>query len=334
MAHFFHSASQVLLPTGKVIISLVQGQETRWDVVDQSKRIGFSLASVDPFVEDHFPGYICKRNKTGQSFKNQATRSHMRSEMPSFIYRFQLGTVAVELPGITVEDPTEELTETFQQQLSLQDQTKAPRRVVTYSPALLKEHRSLKRSKNSKKQHANNPNALKSNDTLYACPMCSKQLPSLRAASQHYHMIHVLKQAEESSIILQCTQCESRAFRRQADLDQHCISQHSVLSNEEVDQLQQITNKAAPSVSLPETSTSDSKYFPCDVCGQAVLLTPGSNTGLLLHLETLKPVVGLKMQCPLKSMAKAPCEQKTFTEGRALDQHFRFHRAQLHALGR
>ena len=55
-------------------------------------------------------------------------------------------------------------------------------------------------------------------------------------------------------------------------------------------------------------------YYPCGVCGQAVVRR---EWGMELHLETLKPAVGLDMGCPLGCGGK-------FIEQRALFQHYKF----------
>ena len=39
-------------------------------------RAGLELVSATPFVAAEYPGYICKRNKNGQSFKNLHTLEH------------------------------------------------------------------------------------------------------------------------------------------------------------------------------------------------------------------------------------------------------------------
>ena len=78
MAHFFSACTKVLTPTGFVRLSLVQGQESRWKVVEQAKRAGLVILDVYLFDEDLWPGYIVKRNKHGGSFKNLHTRRHTR----------------------------------------------------------------------------------------------------------------------------------------------------------------------------------------------------------------------------------------------------------------
>ena len=64
---------------------------------------------------------------------------------------------------------------------------------------------------------------------------------------------------------------------------------------------------------ISQEASGDYDYVPCHVCGQSVSRKP---FGMIMHLESLKPAVGLDMRCPL-------CPH-TFIETRALFQHFKF----------
>lgn len=48
-----------------------------------------------------------------------------------------------------------------------------------------------------------------------------------------------------------------------------------------------------------------------------------NNFGMQLHLESLKPVLGLKMICPFVSSGNCCQPAKSFFERRALEQHFK-----------
>ncbi|TPX35516.1 hypothetical protein SmJEL517_g02030 [Synchytrium microbalum] len=67
MAHFFHSCSEVLSPRGHVCVSVVSGQDERWDLVGQAQKAGLGLVGTEEFVEGDWPGYIVKRNTSGKS---------------------------------------------------------------------------------------------------------------------------------------------------------------------------------------------------------------------------------------------------------------------------
>ncbi|KAI8926233.1 hypothetical protein BC831DRAFT_435517 [Entophlyctis helioformis] len=133
---------------------------------------------------------------------------------------------------------------------------------------------------------------------------------------------------------LPCTQC-SKTFATQDDLWQHEINKHSTIDpadlpaapdNAHLQEAGVPSDAAAHADSGLDALTSrpivagnagasdhDYDYVPCDVCGQAVVRR---GWGMLLHLESLKPVIGLDMRCP-----RCP---KTFIEQRALYQHYKF----------
>lgn len=93
LAHFFRSATNALAPGGHVIVSLVRGQETRWGLVEQATRegTGMQLVQCAPFLDEDYPGYVCKRNKNGQTFKNSKTLRHVGVDMSSFSFTFAAG---------------------------------------------------------------------------------------------------------------------------------------------------------------------------------------------------------------------------------------------------
>eukprot|EP00123_Amoebidium_parasiticum_P008505 comp18854_c1_seq1/m.20892 comp18854_c1_seq1/g.20892 ORF comp18854_c1_seq1/g.20892 comp18854_c1_seq1/m.20892 type:complete len:467 (-) comp18854_c1_seq1:378-1778(-) len=88
LAHFLNSAKGSLAEGGAVIVSLVDGQEERWNLIGQAARAGLRLAEMRGFDSLDYPGYEAKRNKTGESFKNIATQKHMGNSMSSHTYRF------------------------------------------------------------------------------------------------------------------------------------------------------------------------------------------------------------------------------------------------------
>jgi hypothetical protein len=72
----------------------------------------------------------------------------------------------------------------------------------------------------------------------------------------------------------------------------------------------------SPSDENAELLDQSTKWVPCDVCGQAV----PSHWLMGQHLETLKPLLGIKASCMVCG--------KLFTEHRALRQHLNFCRLQ------
>lgn len=89
-------------------------QEIRWDIVAQAMRPGtdLSLSRCTKFHDEDFPGYVCKRNKNGQTFKNVRTRKHVGIDMSSFCYTFSRGDNSlISVPSTSLVD-TSHIAET------------------------------------------------------------------------------------------------------------------------------------------------------------------------------------------------------------------------------
>merc|ERR1719183_886342 len=96
--HFLFSAISRLKEDGCVIVSLVEGQGERWEIEAAAEKFDFFLESCTLFDTSAFPGYECKRNKSGKSFKNGDTKKQWvpgktkvaaSTAMISFVYRFR-----------------------------------------------------------------------------------------------------------------------------------------------------------------------------------------------------------------------------------------------------
>ncbi len=125
----------------------------------------------------------------------------------------------------------------------------------------------------------------------------------------HIHTVHELKLYSKAKEPMACPHCP-REFYAKYDLWQHVTNRHTTLSATELESAKKIN----PALEVRSDETCEEyQYVPCPICGQAVL---DSAFGMDLHYETLKPVMGLDMQCPA-------CPSK-FIEQRALFQHFKF----------
>ena len=143
----------------------------------------------------------------------------------------------------------------------------------------------------------------------FSCGECEKSFSTERGLKNHRHTVHVLKLYTKNVDPLPCPTCE-RSFSSNYDLWQHYTNIHKSISLAEMDTVKKLN----PSVDTrQDQETEEYEYVPCSICGQAVL---NHEHGMNLHYETLKPIMGLDMCCPL-------CDS-TFTEQRALFQHFRF----------
>eukprot|EP00842_Homolaphlyctis_polyrhiza_P002589 jgi/Hompol1/3330/HPOL_006474-RA len=379
MAHFFDSVAHVLRKPvnskgsqkdgdngGRVRVSLVQGQEVRWDLVRQAQRSHLALESINWFDESLWPGYVVKRNKHGGSFKNEHTRRHVRSDMQSCYFTFGFGEVGIDpevfpdlhktvlqsmgaavieadgsdpdRPVVVINKPTADASRRVATintnnnsnnnaaTSSISDAIKAldindalPESDTDSIAPSIKSVSTLSNAKPSRKQLRQQqiPQDL-------VCPHCKKQLASARAYSQHVRMVHELllfgsdwQPSRPKSI--PCSHC-NKSFVTAEDLWQHEINKHTSINPSDlpntistVHPTPHTTSDSSSSDHPQELLEKDYDYVPCDVCGQAVVRR---DWGMLLHLESLKPALGLDMCCPL-------CP-KTFIEQRALYQHYKF----------
>ncbi|KAJ3369032.1 hypothetical protein HDU91_000143 [Kappamyces sp. JEL0680] len=297
MAHFFDSASSVLSPTGTVRLSLVQGQETRWNVFTQAGRSGLHLQEIVLFDELLWPGYVVKRNKHGGSFKNLHTKRHVRTIMNSCVYSFTRQT-----PKFTPQEAAAVLEELFGREFTTTfDMKQLDVVLADLTPAKCKKVPE-KRSKRPPP-----PSDLK-------CTYCHKQMANPRAWHQHVHTVHELQKfgqdwTPDRPKTLTCPDCPKR-FADQEALFQHKTNKHTSINPAD------LPSSIDAQKGLSATQTGDYEYVPCPVCGQSCIR---QDWGMELHLESLKPAMGMAMSCPL-------CPGK-FIEQRALYQHFKFCRA-------
>ncbi|KAJ3210486.1 hypothetical protein HDU67_005251 [Dinochytrium kinnereticum] len=332
MAHFFRSVSEVLRRPdppaedgkvvqlgGCVVVSLVRGQETRWNLVQEASRSELGLTADAPFLfeEGDWDGYVVKRNKHGRSFKNEQTRKHVGTDMRSHGFRFRFGQAAVAV--LEPQSAQDKISETLAATLT-----------TTNSSPSVPQPSSIAVAAGAKKPG----NAITAKDLKRGpippdmkCQHCGRQLTSPRAYRQHVHQIHVLKQLGEdwkpdrpASLPCDVEGC-AKSFTSEDARWQHRVNKHSTVSMGELPPVGarggHDDGKEGPLsggvVVGEEEGGDDYDYVPCDVCGQAVARR---TWGMMIHLETLKPAVGLDMGCPICS--------STFIERRALFQHFKF----------
>ncbi|KAI9343569.1 hypothetical protein BDR26DRAFT_933099 [Obelidium mucronatum] len=364
MAHFFNSVSSVLNnqnPSSSVVVSLVLGQEIRWDLVGQASRSNLVLSPADSpfaFIEQDWPGYVVKRNMHGKSFKNEATKKRMADEMKSFGFRFvrgselevgevevtttqqlasKLGTTLVISPSTDgVIDPADTLVPKY----------KNPQPAATISPPSSTTQQQIPTTKEELNKFPL-PSPL-------ACPYCLKAFPQTRAYKQHVLQIHILKQRGDdwvpnASLTFPCRgwpdsnvpPC-AKLFSSDDGRWQHEVIKHSQFNEgesipsfepktaaqlsaletngeTEEGQAEAAVASIEPFLNITDEPTDDADYYPCEICAQAVARRPW---GMALHLETLKPIVGLDMRCP-KSENHSEGD-KLFIERRALWQHYMF----------
>jgi DNA-directed RNA polymerase subunit RPC12/RpoP len=88
LVHFFRGIADVF-PTSSIILSLLSDQIPRWRVEEAcGKR--YRVTRIFPLNESDFPGFICRRNLAGDSFKSSRTRANWgQSELKSHFLVFE-----------------------------------------------------------------------------------------------------------------------------------------------------------------------------------------------------------------------------------------------------
>lgn len=164
MAHFLFSAGSCLKPDGFVSVSLVVGQEERWALDAQAERAQLAKLSETPFLDYTFPGYICKRNQTGRSFKNVHTQKHTGHAMASKTHRYARSTTCDKLAP---------LIEQFKKSQEDDAQSTECNTVEIDEPLV---------------------EVGKPKEPVFLCQQCGKELRSARALKSHTIQVHELKQ--------------------------------------------------------------------------------------------------------------------------------------------
>lgn len=295
LAHFFAAALIALREGGHVVLSLVEGQEKRWELIGQAARNGLEVVASEPFAACDFPGYECKRNTTGKSFKNLHSQRHVATKMRSWTYH--LGRKdrpdAIHVPTSSM------LCEAVASagrpvQMPLGGDDADP---TSYRPA----------------------------GQGLVCGDCGKSFSCAQGLRTHKRQVHELKvygdvwtpSATSSPSLETCPDC-SRTFRDAQALWQHTLAQHRRGGKK---------TKGPHGARGPSLLFSGSDapigyagedegghgygFVPCEVCGMAV----PKGTPMEAHLEALRPLVELTLHCPCG---------RDFVEVRALEQHSNF----------
>jgi hypothetical protein len=284
LAHFFYSCTQALSPTGIVHVTLVDGQDLKWEVIQQANRHNLFLQSCQLFDESRFDGYIPKRNKTPKSFKNRHTKQHHLSEMHSYTWTFGFGGHNVGF---------DKVNNMFVPQFEcpICGKTIASERGV--------------------KQHVHMVHHLKKFGdweqrlaTSLKCDSCTKVFVDREALSQHKTSKHSNTGAflpmdqvmQEKDIKMRL---DERTF---ADNLTDLLAKSRISNNESSESIQ---------VGYESTQKATYDYEACNHCGQSY-----PKGRMDKHMKTFEPVKGMELRCQSCNLS--------FIEERALEQHYKF----------
>lgn len=109
------------------------------------------------------------------------------------------------------------------------------------------------------------------------------------------HFSLFVSQIKKRPAVHQCSDCDKR-FSDAEGLWQHRVSKHSADPN--IRPMGPLTTETPEAEDL---TSDDTHWVPCDVCGQAV----PSHWQMGQHLETLKPLVGMKAVCMICNKVSA-----------------------------
>eukprot|EP01134_Creolimax_fragrantissima_P006474 CFRG6474T1 len=230
LAHFFASAKYCLKEGGMVYISLVSGQEERWEANAQADRIGFTHLSSTPFLADDFPGYEVRRNKTGASFKATPTQLRLNQSMISHTHVYQ-------------QRENNELTDSKADQI--------------YKIA----------DKEKKKGKTINTDDL--NQEGFTCKECGKVIPTARGLQSHTKFVHTQQLygsdwSPNKVAEFQCDHCD-KYFAFKKDREQHVLAKHSPIILRPENSLSVVTNSScATSDAETRTCAICNHKFPKD----------------------------------------------------------------------
>ncbi|CAE8588428.1 unnamed protein product [Polarella glacialis] len=295
LAHFCAAAAGSLREGGHVVVSLVEGQERRWCLVEQASRQGLFLASAPgQFAAMDSPGYECKRNTTGRSFKNLHSQRNVAAAMRSWLYRLTLRPPG---PGEGVGNWSLPPCESGKGAANPGDADPTTCRLATEG---------------------------------LVCSECDKSFSCAQGLKTHVRQVHELKKygdtwKKQAAVTDQtCAEC-GRSFRDQEALWQHQVAAHGAGQEASAPSTAppQARGARGPSLLCQEGQEQgkDAKgklsmgsvygYESCKVCGMAI----PRGSSMADHLEALKPLVSLSLRCACG---------RPFVEQRALEQHSRF----------
>jgi len=213
-----------------------------------------------PFAARDFPGYECKRNHNGKSFKNLHSQRQATGAMRSWAYHMALGAPAAPAP------------------LPVQPPAAAPRARGGADPGDA------------------DPTSSRASAAGLSCDVCGREFACALGLRTHKRQVHELKKygddrkgakAEKARHV--CDTC-GRGFK-----DAEALQQHAAAAHRGEQAAPRARGARGPSLRAGAEQAPPEDLVPCEVCG--MMLPRGQP--LAAHLEALRPVVALDIRAVL-----------------------------------
>eukprot|EP00121_Abeoforma_whisleri_P001926 Awhi_evm2s1724 len=326
LAHFLHSAKELLKSDGQIQISLVESQSERWKLLDHAERLGFKLLKKGYFNVDLADfGFESKRNNNAQSFQNQATKKMHNSSQSSSAFVFVLAG-------------QEGLTEREIKPLPLSIDVNDNRPVATNTSTLPFACSECEKSFSKQRgldTHTRQVHELKLYEedkaNVHHCEQCSRAFKSRTAYQQHYLARHnlplPLPTESVSKIVVKQGELITSSTAKNENIHLLDINdQASLILDEKCDnndkpvsvsvssgtiEIEKAEEKKCKTISQTIIEASDGLKVQTDICQTCLLVFDDK------HMSYLQPRDVTTFTCTL-------CGRDNLPDKRALSQHQKF----------
>lgn len=231
LAHFFSAAVASLREGGRIVLSLLEGQETRWGLQAQAARHGLIIVGVSPFEASRFPGYECKRNHTGKSFKSLSAQRQQSGVMRSWTYHLRRRSENPEVEPMPPDSPL--AAGGIGQRGRVGDA---------------------------------DPNSSRPAVAGLACDVCGRTFSSAQGLRTHVRQVHELKKYGEKASGKKGSEC-GRSFGSKEASQQHVAAAHRPGSDRSIGGKSAEEVLECPKV---DGTQSEVETVECSVCGMGM----------------------------------------------------------------
>jgi len=257
LAHFFSAAVASLREGGRIVLSLLEGQETRWGLQAQAARHSLIIVGVSPFEASRFPGYECKRNHTGKSFKSLSAQRQQSGVMRSWTYHLRRKSENPEVEPMPLDSP-------------------------------------LAAGGNGQRGRVGDadPNSSRPAVAGLACDVCGRTFSSAQGLRTHVRQVHELKKYGEEKVSAKQLTERGRSSGSKEASQQHVAATHRAGSDRSVD-----GKSAEEVLECPKVNDTQSEMetVECSICGMRMPKGTDERTHLLALMPITEKV--LKCPC-------------------------------------